>query len=143
MNGYYITQDYPTVKVPLEPKEIIDLSYMGLIELVLPKCKKVWCHRNYLTELIIPIGCEHISCYYNYLTELIIPQSCEHVYCWNNSLTKLITHRGCKYVECSNNNLHPIIGNLLQSNDPIKIELASNLQIDYNYKSICDHSLIF
>ncbi len=58
MNGYYITSDNPNIKVPLEPQDVINLRHMNLIELVLPWCKEVYCERNYLTELIIPICCK-------------------------------------------------------------------------------------
>jgi hypothetical protein len=62
MNGYYITQDYPTKKIVLEPRDAISLYNMNIIELVLPKCKEVWCCRNLLRKLIIPEGCEYVNC---------------------------------------------------------------------------------
>ncbi len=108
--GYYITQDNPTLKIPLHSQEKIFLPSMGIIELVLPECKYVWCSGNELTKLIIPESCESINCQYNNLTELIIP-------------------RGCTYVSCGFNNLPKVIENLFNSDDPIKIQLANNLQL--------------
>jgi hypothetical protein len=148
MNGYYITSDNPTVKVPVEPREVIDLSYKKIIELVLPKCKIVYCFRNELKELIIPMGCVEVQCQRNNLTKLILPDSCEEVWCNNNQLielnlpkncifincfenyiSKLIIPNKCKMVGCyNNNNLSSIIVNLLESGNRIKIQLANNLQ---------------
>jgi hypothetical protein len=128
MNGYYITRDNPTVKVLLEPQDDISLQRMNLIELVLPMCKSVWCHSNYLKELIIPESVELLNCSNNQLINLIIPKSCKLIDCSNNKLKKLIIPKPCKIIWCRNNKLYPIIVNLLQSEDPIKIQLANSLQ---------------
>jgi hypothetical protein len=109
INGYYITKDNPTVKVILEPQEELILSGMNIIELVLPKCKKIYCGGNFLTELIVPEGCDYVYCRYNNLIKLIIPKSCKRIMCNNNKLLKIII-------------------NLFQSKDPVKIALANNLQ---------------
>jgi hypothetical protein len=109
MNGYYITRDNPTKKFTIEPQDEILLYVMDIIELVLPKCKWVNCNCNHLTELIVPQGCKRVYCVHNKLTKLIIPKS-------------------CTMILCHNNNLHPIIINLFESRDPIKIKLANNLQ---------------
>ena len=127
--GYYIQKHNPTEKIPLEPNNEINVSYMKLIELVLPKCNRVFCSFNYLTELIIPQGCEWVSCRDNKLTKLLLPDSCKEVWCYDNYLTKLIVPKNC-HVWCHNNDFHPIITELLESDDPIKIQLASNLQIN-------------
>jgi hypothetical protein len=127
MNGYYITSSEPNIKVPLEPQDDINLSFMNLIELVLPQCKRVYCSYNLLTELIIPEGCEYVSCRDNMLTKLILANSCNDVWCYNNYLTKLIIPKNCQ-VWCHNNDFHPIITELFESRDSIKIQLASNLQ---------------
>jgi hypothetical protein len=109
INGYYITHYNPSVKVPLEPQDEIFLPCMDIIELVLPKCRHVMCSSNQLTELIIPMGCETVSCS-------------------NNNLTKLIVPKTCKYVNCTDNNLPKVIIDLFNSDNPIKIQLANNLQ---------------
>jgi hypothetical protein len=148
MNGYYITVDKPNEKIILEPQDEIYLCDMNLIELVLPECKLVWCRNNNLTELIVPKGCEYVNCAYNNLTKLVLPNSVKQVHCAVNLLTELIIPWGCDYVSCSHNNLikliipnscktvlcnfnklHPIIIDLFQSEDPIKIQLANNLQL--------------
>jgi hypothetical protein len=147
IHGYYITADEPNIKVPLEPQERIELHHMNLIELVLPKCVEAYCNNNLLTELIIPEGlkkiwcshnqltkltftkdCQYISCQVNNLSELIISNTCEVILCFYNNLTKLIIPKSCKRVHCNYNKLHPIVENLLQSGDSIKIQLANNLQ---------------
>ena len=110
MNGYYIQKYNPTVKVSLESQDKIELYFMYLIELVLPKCKEVDCSYNLLTELIIPEGVEFVNCSYNHLTKLIFPKT-------------------CKWIFCHNNRLHPMIIELFQTDDPIKIQLANNLQL--------------
>jgi Leucine-rich repeat (LRR) protein len=144
---YYITKDNPTVKVPLEPKHDINLCSKNIIELILPKCKRVWCYQNQLKKLILPEDCELISCSVNELTELIIPKTCKDLDCSDNQLTQLTVPIGCELIDCSNNKLtqlivpktcewiccyanklHPIIINLLESEDPIKIQLACSLQ---------------
>jgi hypothetical protein len=151
MNGYYIQKQNPTVKIPLEPRDEISLYNDNLIELVLPKCRKVFCHYNYLTELIIPrdcefvecqenylikltipIGCKTIYCYDNDLTELIIPHGCTYVNCFNNKLSKLIVPKTCKEVYCFGNNLHPQIEELFQSENLVKIQLANSLLLANN-----------
>ncbi len=109
-NGYYITEDNPLEKVLLEPQEEIHLSGMNLIELVLPQCIRVWCYDNQLTKLLIPMGCKGIHCSDNNLTQLIIPKTCLIVICKNNKLIQIIT-------------------NLIESRDPVKIQLANNLQL--------------
>jgi hypothetical protein len=109
MKYYYITDYNPTVKVTLEPCEIIDLTDMSLIELVLPPCKRIYCWGNYLKELILPEGCVYASCMNNNLTKLIVPKNCIELYCWSNKLPK-------------------VIKNLLESHDYIKMQLANSLQ---------------
>jgi hypothetical protein len=146
-DGYYIIRNNPDEKIVLKSKKIIDLSNMGLIELVLPKCRQVHCDANYLTKLIIPRGCDYVSCINNNLTELVLPMDCERVWCEYNKLTELILPKSCKYIYCSynkltkliiprdfkdlwniGNKLPKVIKNLIESCDPIKIELANNLQ---------------
>jgi hypothetical protein len=127
MNGYYITSHNPTVKVKLQSQDEIVLSNMGLRELVLPKCKKVWCHYNQLTELIIPDGCVHVNCANNSITKLILPESCVRLDCSNNLLIKLHISINTKYINCNMNYFPKIIKNLFRSEDPIKIQLANNL----------------
>jgi hypothetical protein len=109
INGYYITQDYPTVKIPLEPQKFIRLNSMGLIELVLPKCEEVFCYGNNLKELIIPEGCKHVSCGFNNLTKLTLANSCTQVWCNNNELTELFIPNDCVYIDCTNNKLTELI----------------------------------
>ncbi len=46
-NGYYITRDNPTVKVPLKAQNEIDLRNRNLIESVLPESKYIYCSGNY------------------------------------------------------------------------------------------------
>jgi hypothetical protein len=128
-NGYYITYFNQTEKVEIEPQEEIRLFYTHLIKLVLPECKTVLCFNNYLTELIIPHGCEYVSCSSNNLTKLILPKTCKVVSCYDNQLTKLIVPKICTDVHCHSNNLPQLIINLLQSKEPVKIQLANNLQI--------------
>jgi hypothetical protein len=132
MNGYYITENNPTVKVPLEPQEETILFSKEIIELILPKCERVYCWNNYLTELTIPEGVKLISCEYNKLEELILPKSIKYINCRFNTLSKLIISKNCDYIECYSNNLPLIIIDLLQSKDPIKIELANSLQLANN-----------
>ncbi len=128
MNGYYITKDNPKEKIAIIQHDIIYLSHMSIIELVLPRCREISCSDNYLKELVIPQGCEKINCSYNNLTKLTLPKSCKFINCHNNNLTKLIIPKdGQFYFWC--NNLHPIIINLFRSRDPIKIQLANNLQL--------------
>jgi hypothetical protein len=131
-NGYYIIKDRPTEKISLEPKEVLYLDNMNLIELVLPKCKKVYCYGNRLTELIIPDGVEIINCSVNNITELILPKSCIYLDCYYNELIKLIVQKTCEKIYCRYNKLYPIVENLLSSKDPIKIELANNIQLANN-----------
>jgi hypothetical protein len=145
----------PIEKIPLESRDALYLSSMNIIELVLPPCKEVYCHSAYLakinsnklTKLIIPDGYNIVRCDGNELTELILSKSCKRIYCWNNQLTELIIPEGCEWVHCHHNklnklivpkscttischdnNLPQIIVDLFQSNDPIKIQLANNLQ---------------
>jgi hypothetical protein len=125
---YYIQKDNQTEKIPLESQDKINLCGMNLIELILPPCKKVYCSCNNLTKLIIPEGCEVVGCSNNKLTELILPKSCVVLDCANNKLIKLITSKNCKIVFCENNKLRQTIINLFDSQDPVKIQLASNLQ---------------
>jgi hypothetical protein len=127
---YYITEDNPTEKVPLEPQEIINLIDIKLIELVLPKCRRAYCYFNNLTKLIIHDDCEYVDCSDNYLTELIIPKNCKGFNCNRNNLTKLVALHASS-VLCSDNNLHPLITQLFESCDPVKIKLANNLQKYY------------
>jgi hypothetical protein len=127
-NGYYITRDNPSEKVLLEPQEKINLSFIDLIELVLPMCKSVWCNSNYLKELIVPESVELLNCSNNQLTELIISKSCKLIECSNNKLNKLIIYGSPSLLWCTKNDLHPIIIDLFQSNDPVKIQLANSLQ---------------
>jgi hypothetical protein len=108
-SGYYITKNNPTVKFPLEPQEKICLDNMDLIELVLPKCREVYCYYNELTELIIPTGCDYVDCSYNKLTKLIVSKTCKTIWCYNNNLPQIII-------------------DLFESDDPIKMQLANNLQ---------------
>jgi hypothetical protein len=148
MNGYYIQKQNPTLKIPIELQDDINLTSMDIIELVLPKCKKVYCHFNQLKELIIPEGCEIVDCWNNKLTKLILPESCKEIYCscnklteltlpkncniiycHDNNLTKLICTKSCTIIRVYNNKLHPQIENLLQSKDVIKIALANSLQL--------------
>jgi hypothetical protein len=146
MNGYYITANNPTEKVPLVPNDRIYLSFRGIIELVLPQCRCVYCYNNSLKELIIPVGCTYVDCRHNYLNKLILSTSCKRVYCVDNKLTQLDIPNDCKEILCGDNlltkliipqdckvnltgnNLHPQIKNLLESNNPVKIQLANNLQ---------------
>jgi hypothetical protein len=147
INGYYIIEDNPTVKIQIELKEEIYLYGMNLIELVLPQCKIINCGINKLNSLIIPDGCEQIYCHYNNLIELILPQSCKKIVCHYNNLTELIIPKSCEIIDCCDNNLKKlilpknclyvckgnklplVIENLFSSKDPIKIQLANNLQL--------------
>jgi hypothetical protein len=148
---YYITENFPNKKIRLYPSDELNLYSMNIIELVIPPCKYINCNNNKLTKLIIPIGCRSVCCYSNQLTELIIPKDCKFVSCWNNKLIKLIIHEGCKevwcydnnltelilpksceFISCSGNKLHLVIEKLFDSDNPIKIELANNLQIANN-----------
>jgi hypothetical protein len=128
-NGYYITEDNPTIKVPIKPQNEISLNGMKIIELILPRCKQVHCFGNKLTKLVIPEGCEEVDCTDNQLTELIIPMGCKRVNCNRNKINKLIVSKSCETVLFVYNRLHPIIENLLGSKDPVKIALANNLQL--------------
>jgi hypothetical protein len=110
MNGYYIVADNPTIKIQIEPQDMIFLSNKGIIELVLPMCKSIYCVRNFLTKLTIPKGVKLVSCSNNYLNELYIPRSCKEVYYYNNLLPQVIV-------------------DLLESEDTIKMQLANNLQL--------------
>jgi Leucine-rich repeat (LRR) protein len=132
MNGYYIQKQNPTVKIPLKPKDNLILFNLNIVELVLPKCKEVYCDNNLLKELILPDGCEYVDCSNNQLTELIVPNSVKQFYCYKNKLTKIIIPKSCKFISCWNNKLHTIIVDLFESNDPIKIELANTLQLANN-----------
>jgi Leucine-rich repeat (LRR) protein len=154
IHGYYITSNNPTEKVPLEPQDEFFLYKWSLIELVLPKCRDVYCYNNQLTdlygienltnlrqlicfnnqltELIIPEGCEYVECQYNNLIKLIIPENCEFIGCVNNKLNKLIVPKGCIFIYCGNNNIHPIVVDLFKSEDPVKIQLANSLQLANN-----------
>jgi hypothetical protein len=131
MNGYYghyITTDELTKSI-IRSQDSIFLRNMNIVELVLPECKNVYCWGNKLTKLIIPQSCENVECWDNQLIELIIPKNCKIINCSYNKLTKLIVPKSCTKVRCHNNNLHPIIIDLLESNDPIKMQLANNLQL--------------
>jgi hypothetical protein len=128
MNGYYISRLNPSEKIPVEPRDEINLSNMYLIELVLPKCKKVHCYRNDLTSLIVPEGCEYIGCWSNNLTSLTIPMTCKGIVCSDNYLTKLILPKEAEYILCNSNLLPKIIIDLFESGNSLKIELANNLQ---------------
>jgi hypothetical protein len=128
INGYYRTRDNPSVRWPLAPQDGIYLYGMDIIELVLPKCKYVNCANNYLTKLIIQEGCISIDCGSNFLAELIVPKSCTIVYCYYNKLKYLYVPKTCGYVRCSDNLLPSLIMELFESDDPVKIELANNLQ---------------
>jgi hypothetical protein len=57
---------------------------------------------------------------------------CKIIHCHNNELTKLIIPKDCQYIKLTGNKLHPVIENLLQSKDPIKIALANSLQLANN-----------
>jgi hypothetical protein len=126
--GYYIQKHNPAKKVILKTNDDIDICDMGIIELALPKCRRVWCWNNELSSLIVPEGCELINCSHNNLKELIIPKSCKYIYCFNNELSSLIVPEG-EYISCCDNKLHPIIIELFNSDDPIKIQLANNMQL--------------
>jgi hypothetical protein len=139
MDGYYITANNPTVKVPIEPisqNDFIDLHRMDIIELVLPLYPTysifVDCSLNKLKELFIPPGYKKVWCAVNQLTKLTLPIGCKLIDCRNNYLKELYVPRSCKEVYCFGNNLHPQIEELFQSDDPVKIALANNLQIANN-----------
>ena len=51
---------------------------------------------------------------------------CEFVNCANNNLTKLIIPKTINKIWCYGNNLHPIIINLFESDNSIKIQLANS-----------------
>jgi hypothetical protein len=129
---YYITRDNPTVKVLLEPQDDVSLQRMNLIKLVLPMCKNVWCDCNYLTELIVPESVELLNCNSNYLKELIIPMSCKYLDCSRNELTKLIILGIPSLRIYRFNRLPQVIIDLFESDDPIKMQLANNLQLTNN-----------
>ena len=126
--GYYIQRNNPKEKILITYKDKIVLTDMDIIELVLTKCNAIWCDNNRLTKLILPQSCKYIYCSSNKLTQLIIPPNCNELNCRYNELTELILPKTCEKVLCYNNNLPPIIENLIESQDPIKIQLANNLQ---------------
>ncbi len=95
------------------------------------------CNGNNLIELIIPESCKEVWCVKNNLTKLIIPSSsCNNVFCENNLLTKLIIPKESNRIDCHNNCLPKVIEILLQSRDPVKIELANSLQLTNNLQRI-------
>jgi hypothetical protein len=136
INGYYITSDNPLEKILLESQEVIDLRDMNLTELVLPHCKELICGNNELTKLIFLNGCEHIRCASNRLTKLVLPKDCKYINCQFNILTKLIVPKNIERIFNYCNLLHPIINNLLNSKDPVKIELANNMQFANNLQNL-------
>lgn len=62
------------------------------------------------------------------MTKLIVPNNCTFLNCTNNQLFKLIVPKNIQYFIIENNKLSKLIKELLSSNDPIKIELANNIQ---------------
>jgi hypothetical protein len=109
MNGYYITENNPTVKIKLEPSEEINLKFYSLVELVLPHCKKIYCSSNKLTKLIVPDGCEEVYCQCNYLKELILPKSCKIIHCYFNFLSKMNFPKDCKDIKAYGNDFNKCI----------------------------------
>ncbi len=108
MKGWYKTSN--GVKHELETTNDIYLTYMGLIELVIPDgVKEVVCYSNKLTKLIIPDSVTYINCRGNNLTELVIPNGVIEVYCSDNLLTELIVPDQVKRLDCMNNQLTELI----------------------------------
>jgi hypothetical protein len=70
---------------------------------------QIYLPHMFLIELVLP-RCKFVRCQCNRLTELIIPKTCELIYCYSNFLPKVII-------------------DLFESNDPVKIQLANNLQL--------------
>ena len=98
-NGYYITSTGK--RVELEPKIVLSLQHMSIVELVIPEgVRTVWCWNNQLTELILPDGVKYVYCSRNYIKKLVLPEGIKEVYCSRNYITNLILPKGIEQVNC-------------------------------------------
>ena len=70
--------------------------------------KKVDCHSEQLTELILPIGIISIDCHNNKLTELKLTENLKVIDCNSNQLTYLELPDSLIYLNCRNNPIKEI-----------------------------------
>ena len=87
---YYKQIDGKKVEFVIDYQKYLYLSYMNIVELILPDgCRVVNCENNQLKELIIPNSCKSISCHNNQLKELIVTDVCTFVRADMKSVTEL------------------------------------------------------
>ena len=110
--GYYITVGGKKTELspPTEKNEILNVSYIDIVELIVPEgYETVWCDNNQLTLLVLPDGVKEVYCYNNQLTSLVLPNGIKYISCNNNQLTSLVLPEGIKGVYCYNNQLTSLV----------------------------------
>jgi hypothetical protein len=115
MEYYYILNDKKIeLKNWKKTDKYIFSANIQVSEIILPPCKSFRCESIGLKTLIMT--------------------SCDVIECTNNPIEKIYIPKNVQKIKLENTKLSEVIINLYKTLDPIKIELANNLQINSSQK---------